>query len=112
MLGCEVLLLHTTGRRSGLERTTPLMYTSDGDDIVLVASNGGSRLHPTWYLNLSADPSVRVERKGPAEAWTARTATREEKERLWPGIVDAYKGYAAYERRTDRDIPLVILEKG
>ncbi len=107
--GMPVLLLSTTGRKTGRRRTTPLTYTTDGDNVVLVASYGGDDHHPDWYLNLTAHPLVEVEREGRVEQLVARTATAEEKARLWPGIVDTYKGYADYQRKTERDIPLVIL---
>ncbi|MBW3556332.1 MAG: nitroreductase family deazaflavin-dependent oxidoreductase [Actinobacteria bacterium] len=107
--GMPVLLLSTTGRKTGRRRTTPLTYTTDGDNLVLVASYGGDDQHPAWYLNLSRHPLVEVERAGQVEQFVARTATAEEKARLWPGIVATYKGYGAYQRRTQRDIPLVIL---
>jgi deazaflavin-dependent oxidoreductase (nitroreductase family) len=109
--GMDVLVLHTVGRKSGLPRTTPLTYMNDDENLILVASNGGARNHPTWFLNLTAEPNVEVERKGKKEKWTARRATKEEKERLWPKITSTYKGYASYQKRTDRDIPVVILER-
>lgn len=109
--GMPVLLLSTTGRKTGRRRTTPLTYTTDGDRVVLVASYGGDDHHPDWYLNLTAHPLVEVEREGRVEQLVARTATAEEKARLWPGIVDTYKGYADYQRKTERDIPLVILSR-
>ncbi len=107
--GMPVLLLSTTGRKTGRRRTTPLTYTTDGDNLVLVASYGGDDHHPAWYLNLTRHPLVEVERAGQVDRFVARTATAEEKARLWPGIVATYKGYDAYQRRTQRDIPLVIL---
>jgi deazaflavin-dependent oxidoreductase (nitroreductase family) len=106
-----VLLLHTTGRKTGQPRTTILTYTEDDEDIVLVASNGGTPRHPTWYLNLEANPEVEVDLGGKKEKRTARTATTQEKKRLWPGITETYKGYAGYQKKTDRDIPVVILER-
>lgn len=111
LVGMPVLLLSTTGRRTGRRRTTPLTYTTDGDNLVLVASYGGDDHHPDWYLNLTAHPLVEVEREGRVEQRMARTATAEEKARLWPGIVDTYKGYGDYQRKTQRDIPLVILSR-
>lgn len=110
LAGMDVLVLHTVGRKSGLPRTTPLTYMSDGDDLILVASNGGTRNHPTWYLNLRSEPNVEIERRGNKERRRARRASSEEKARLWPEITSTYKGYASYQEKTDRDIPVVILE--
>ncbi|MCA1703247.1 MAG: nitroreductase family deazaflavin-dependent oxidoreductase [Actinobacteria bacterium] len=108
--GMPVLILHTTGRRSGQPREAVLTYTTDGDDLVVVASNGGTRSHPTWFLNLEADPEVEIEMGKGREKKRARRASAEEKQRLWPGITKTYEGYAGYQKRTERDIPLVILE--
>jgi deazaflavin-dependent oxidoreductase (nitroreductase family) len=110
MAGMPVLLLTTTGRKSGQPRTTPLTYIPDGDDIVVVASKGGAPQHPAWFLNLSAHPEVDVVQGRQNRKMTARQATPEEKARLWPVVTDTYKGYAGYQERTDRDIPLVILK--
>ena len=110
MAGMPVLLLNTIGRKSGQKRTTVLTYTTDGDDVVLVASNGGAKRHPVWYLNLEANPEVEIELGKDVQKRRARTATRDEKERLWPGSVETYKGYGGYQKRTDREIPVVILE--
>jgi deazaflavin-dependent oxidoreductase (nitroreductase family) len=111
MIGMPVLLLNTTGRKTGKKRTTVLTYNTDGEDILLVASNGGVPRHPVWYLNLEADPDVEIEMGPRTERRRARTATEEEKERLWPGIVETYGGYGRYQDRAQRDIPVVILEK-
>jgi deazaflavin-dependent oxidoreductase (nitroreductase family) len=107
----EVLLLETKGRRTGARRTTPLMYVRDGDDHVVVGSNGGRPNHPAWYLNLLSESRVRV-RAGAGE-WiaSARTADPDEKARLWPRVVAAYSGYESYRKNTTRDIPLVILRR-
>ncbi len=104
-----VLLLTTTGRKTGRRRTTPLTYLDDGDRLVLVASYGGARRHPSWYLNLTAEPEVEVTRGRRTAHMRARTATPEEKAELWPRATSVYRGYAAYQERTTRDIPLVIL---
>ena len=109
MLKMPVLLLTTTGRKSGQKRTSPLTYFTEGDDIVLVASKGGHPKNPAWYLNLTATPEVEVEEKGRKRTMTARTANDEERARLWPRIISVYKGYADYQERTERQIPLVIL---
>ncbi len=108
--GMAVLMLTTTGRRSGKRRTT--MLTSpvhDDDRIVLVASYGGDARHPAWFLNLRDDPRVQVTMAGRDRAMRARIAGDAEKAELWPRVVGAYRGYAAYQRRTERDLPLVIL---
>ncbi len=107
--GMPAVKLETTGRRSGQRRT--VMLTSPvqrGDDFVLVASYGGDDQHPAWYLNLQADPEVTMTVEGRTFTATARTATAAEKDELWPEIAARYKGYAGYQRRTDRDIPVVI----
>lgn len=112
--GMEVLVLGTVGRRTGKPRRTVLTTpVQDGERIVLVASYGGARNHPAWFLNLSERPDVEVTRGGRTQAMRARVANEEERTRLWPEVVAAYGGYASYERRArerDREIPLVILE--
>ena len=109
--GMPVVILTTTGRKSGQKRPTVLTSPiQDGDTAVLVASWGGDDRHPLWYLNLVADPEVELEIHGKKRAMTARVATSEEKAELWPRVVAAHKGYASYQSKTDRDIPLVILE--
>ena len=105
-----VLLLTTTGRRTGRSRTTPLTYLRDGDALVLVASAGGSDRAPAWSLNLDADPDVIVRRGGRAERRLARRASAEERDRLWPEITATYRGYARYQARTAREIPVYLLE--
>ncbi|MGI5268345.1 nitroreductase family deazaflavin-dependent oxidoreductase [Nonomuraea sp. CA-218870] len=109
--GLPTLLLTTRGRKSGRLRRTALIYGRDGDRYLLVASNGGSAGHPSWYLNLTADPEVAVQVRADRFAARARTATEEEKKELWPGMVAVFPTYDAYQSRTDRDIPLVILER-
>ncbi|MFI6815083.1 nitroreductase family deazaflavin-dependent oxidoreductase [Nonomuraea sp. NPDC050328] len=109
--GAPTLLLTTTGRKSGLRRRTALIYGRDGDDYVIVASLGGSPTHPLWYLNLEADPRVEVQVKAERFKATARTATPEEKARLWPGLVKIFPNYESYQRKTTRDIPVVILTR-
>ena len=105
-----VLLLTTTGRRSGAPRTTPLLYLADGDRLVVVASYGGRPHHPAWYLNLQAHPGVGVQIRGVHERRRARTATADEAEQLWPRLTAIYGAYADYRRRTTREIPVVVLE--
>ncbi len=109
--GMPVLKLTTVGRKSGEART--VMLTSPiqvGDTIVIVASKGGEDHHPAWYLNLLAKPEAQVEWKGEGfKPMVATIATATEKAELWPKIVAAYKGYGGYQKRTERDIPLVFL---
>lgn len=109
--GTTVLILTTTGRRSGTQRSTPLIYGTDGDNYVVVASKGGADEHPAWYLNLMDDPQVEVQVLGDRFKARARAATDEEKPRLWQAAVERWPAYADYQRRTDREIPLVVLER-
>ena len=108
--GTQTLLLTTTGRRSGEERVHPLIYGRHGDDYLVVASKGGSPTHPAWYLNLDANPDVEVQVKGERFRARARTATAEEKRELWPIMTREWPAYDEYQRRTARDIPVVVLE--
>jgi deazaflavin-dependent oxidoreductase (nitroreductase family) len=103
------LILHTTGRRSGQLRRTPLSYTDDGDAYVVIASDGGSLHDPDWYLNLRADPDADVELAGRRVHVRAETVSGEERDRLWRQAVQSYAGYAGYQARTDRQIPVVRL---
>jgi F420H(2)-dependent quinone reductase len=109
--GVPVLLLTTTGRRTGKLRTTPLLYFQDGADLVVIASNGGADRAPAWWLNLQRHPQARVTIRGDALAVTAAAASAEAHARLWPEITTAYPGYAGYQRRTTRPIPVVILTR-
>lgn len=104
-----VLLLTTTGRRSGKERTTPLTFFRDGTNLVVIASNGGADRAPDWSLNLQQNPRAVVEIGTEKLSVRARTASPEERERLWPGITATYSGYARYEAKTARPIPVLIL---
>jgi F420H(2)-dependent quinone reductase len=104
------LLLDHVGAKSGTKRTSPLSYIRDGDSYVIVASKGGYPQNPAWFHNLKANPDTQVQVKHRKIPVRARVATPEERERLWPEVVKAYKGYAAYQKRTEREIPLVILE--
>jgi deazaflavin-dependent oxidoreductase (nitroreductase family) len=109
----QVYRVTTTGRRSGQPRTVMLTApVRDGDTFVFVASKGGDDRDPDWYRNLVANPEVTIEPAGGGEPMTlvARTASAEEKAELWPQIVAAYKGYGGYQRRTERDIPVVVAE--
>lgn len=104
------LLLHHVGRKSGTGFTTPLLYLRDGDDLVLVASQGGLPKHPQWFHNLMARPETAVSLPGRREVpYVARRADPDEKAALWPRLVDLYADFATYQRWTDRDIPVVVL---
>lgn len=107
-----VVELTTTGRKSGEPRTVILTSPlQEGDTWVLVASRGGDAHHPAWFLNLRDDANVEASLAGkPKQPMHARVATPEERERLWPRVTETYKGYAGYQRKTDREIPLVLLE--
>jgi F420H(2)-dependent quinone reductase len=105
-----ILLLTTKGRRSGQLRTVPVMYVR-GEEPVLVASNGGSPSHPSWYLNLAAEPRATIEIEDRREEVVARTVTGEEREPLWRRAVAIYPAYANYQRRADRQLPVVVLRR-
>ena len=109
--GTQTLILTTTGRRSGQSRPHALIYGRHGDDYLVVASKGGAPKHPAWYLNLEANPDVEVQVKGDKMRARARTATPEEKQRLWPIVTNEWPDYDRYQARTDRAIPVVILER-
>lgn len=104
-------LLTTTGRRSGEPRTTPLNVMADGDRFLLVASYGGDDRDPQWFKNLQANPEATVQLGAESFPVRASVASEEEKKSLWPKVVAAYKGYAGYQRKTARDIPVVILTR-
>ena len=104
------LLLEHVGAKSGRRRTSPLVYVRDGENFVLIASKGGYDKHPAWFHNLRANPDTRVQVGHRRPRVHARVATDAERERLWPKAVEAWHGYADYEQRTDRKIPVVILE--
>jgi F420H(2)-dependent quinone reductase len=105
-----ILLLDHVGARSGVKRTTPLAYVSDGDDVILIASKGGYPRNPAWFHNLMANPDTQVQVGSSRRQVHARVADPAERKRLWPEVVKAYGGYDEYQRRTEREIPLVILE--
>jgi deazaflavin-dependent oxidoreductase (nitroreductase family) len=109
--GSKTLLLTTTGRKSGEPRTTPLIYEQDGDKYVIVASKGGAPEHPGWYANLEKDPQVELQVKGDVFPARARTAQGEERERLWKLAAQQWPDYDAYQQKTDREIPVVVLER-
>jgi deazaflavin-dependent oxidoreductase (nitroreductase family) len=106
----DMLLLTTVGRRTDKPHTVPLLYLRDGDKLAVVASWGGRDTHPEWYLNLVAEPRVRVQVRDRRMEMSARTASPEERDRLWSQVVAAYDGYPTYQARTAREIPIVILE--
>ena len=108
----EVVELHTVGRSTGRKRSTLLTApVSDSTRLVLVASKGGSDSHPQWYLNLRAHPDADVTVSGHREKVHTRTASAEERAELWPRIVAAYPGYARYQSKTTREIPVIICER-
>jgi deazaflavin-dependent oxidoreductase (nitroreductase family) len=109
--GATVLLLTTTGRKSGEPRTTPLIYAQDGDAYVIVASKGGSPEHPGWYENLQKTPEVELQVLDDVFPARARTAEGEERERLWRKANEVWRHYDEYQTRTDREIPVVVLER-
>lgn len=105
-----VLLLTTRGRKTGREHTVPLLYLSEGESLVVVASNGGAPKDPDWWLNLKAKPEATVELGDRKLRTRAEQASPEEKERLWPKLVEMYSGYEGYRRKTEREIPVVVLK--
>jgi deazaflavin-dependent oxidoreductase (nitroreductase family) len=108
--GTQTLLLTTTGRKSGEQRTTPLIYAPHGDAYMIVASKGGSDEPPAWYLNLSEHPEVEVQVKGERFKARARTAGAEEKSGMWQTMVAEWPAYDEYQRQTEREIPIVVLD--
>ena len=109
--GSTILLLTTTGRRTGRQSTTPLIYAEDGDRYVIVASQGGAPEHPGWYRNLAKKPEVEVQVEDEVFYARARTADGEERERLWRKANEIWPHYDEYAKRTDRVIPVVVLER-
>ncbi|MFD5898896.1 MULTISPECIES: nitroreductase family deazaflavin-dependent oxidoreductase [unclassified Streptomyces] len=109
--GTTTLILTTTGRKSGEQRSTPLIYRTHGDDLLIVASKGGDDSPPLWYLNIQADPEVRVQVKGDRFTARARTATPEEKPEMWRRMAEVWPAYDEYQTKTDREIPVVVLER-
>lgn len=109
--GTTILLLTTRGRRSGTERTTPLIFERNGDDFLIVASRGGTDTPPGWYVNLQAEPDVQVQVRGDVFTAHARDATPDEKPELWRKMAAVWPDYDAYQKRTDRDIPVVVLTR-
>lgn len=109
ILGAKVLLLTTTGRRSGRRFTTPLTYLEDGDNLVIIASNNGADADPDWWRNLKANPAAMVQLGARYRDVTAEAASGDERDRLWSKVTSRYPIYRDYERRTSRVIPVVVL---
>jgi proline iminopeptidase len=107
----RILLLTTKGRRTGKERTTPLLYLEDAGSLVVVATNDGAARHPSWYLNIAAQPEVKVQVRGDSFVGLARTAPDAERAVLWPRLVAIYPNYERDQARTKRRLPVVILER-
>jgi len=108
--GTPVLLLHTTGAKSGQPRLHPVVYRKDGENLVIFASKAGAPVHPSWYHNLLAHPRVQVEVDTRTLDVAARVATGEERERLWAAQTAESPGFAGYQQKTTRQIPVVVLE--
>jgi deazaflavin-dependent oxidoreductase (nitroreductase family) len=109
--GTKTLLLTTTGRRSGEPRELPLIYGRDGDDYLVVASKGGAPAHPAWYLNLEQDPEVEVQVGAERFKARARTATADERPRMWKTMTTEWPAYDDYQTKTDREIPIVVITR-
>ncbi|MEU8346374.1 deazaflavin-dependent oxidoreductase, nitroreductase family [Actinomadura meyerae] len=109
--GTTTLLLTTKGRKTGKEYTTPLIYQPHGDAYLVVASKGGADEPPSWYLNLQANPEVKVQVKGDKFTARARTATPEEKPEMWRKMAAVWPDYDEYQKKTSREIPVVVLER-
>ena len=109
--GVVTLILTTTGRRSGEARSTPLIYGEHGNDYLVVASKGGAPEHPSWYLNVLEHPEVTVQVKGDRFAARARPAGSEEKPELWKIMTEQWPAYDEYQQRSEREIPVVVLER-
>ena len=108
LMGSPICLVTMTGRKSGRTITMPLMYTPHGDDVLIVASLGGAPQHPVWYHNLIANPEVTIEQGAVTRKMRARQAGPEEKAARWPALVASYPPFEDYQRKTDRDIPVMI----
>jgi deazaflavin-dependent oxidoreductase (nitroreductase family) len=109
--GTQTLLLTTTGRKSGEERTTPLIYGRHGDDYLIVASKGGADEPPAWYLNLQANPDAEIQVKGDRFKVRTRDATSDEKPEVWSTMTEQWPAYDEYQQKTERQIPVVVLER-
>lgn len=109
LAGMPVIVLSTTGRRTGQPRATPLTAIEHDGHTYVIASKGGDARHPAWYLNLVATPAVSVRRGGYAQAMVARVLSPEERAAVWPVVTRTYRGYAGYQKRTEREIPVIEL---
>jgi deazaflavin-dependent oxidoreductase (nitroreductase family) len=109
--GTTILVLFTTGRKSGEQRSHALIFRQHGDDYLVVASKGGTDAPPAWFVNLEADPKVEVQIKGDRFAATARVATPQEKPQMWAEMVEVWPDYDEYQKKTDRQIPVVVLQR-
>jgi deazaflavin-dependent oxidoreductase (nitroreductase family) len=109
--GASVLILTATGRRSAQKLSTPLIYGTRGDDYLVVASKGGAPEHPAWYQNLLADPDAEIQVRSDRFPVRARTATGEEREELWAVMIERWPAYDEYQAKTEREIPVVVLER-
>jgi deazaflavin-dependent nitroreductase family protein len=109
--GTTTLLLTSTGRKSGQRHTTPLIYQQHGDAYLIVASKGGADEAPQWYHNIQADPDVEVQVLGDRFKARARTASPEEKPEMWKTMAKTWPQYDEYQKKTDREIPVVVLER-
>lgn len=108
--GMPILLLTTIGRKSGKHRVTPVMYIRDGNNYVITASNNGAKENPGWFANLQADPKVKIEVEGATKNVIARKASSEEKGRLWTQLVQQAPFFEGYQKKTKRELPMVILQ--
>lgn len=108
--GVPICLVTTIGRKSGQPRTVPLLYMADGDNVILVASQGGLPNHPAWYYNVQANPEVTVQLGRSTRRMLARVADANERSRLWPKLVEVYADYDSYQSWTEREIPVIICE--
>jgi deazaflavin-dependent oxidoreductase (nitroreductase family) len=109
--GTTILLLTAKGRRSGEQRTTPLIHRTDGDRWVVVASKGGAPQHPSWFENLMADPEATIQVRGEVVPVRASVAEGEERSRLWALMTEVWPAYDDYQARTEREIPVVVLSR-
>ena len=109
VMGMPVVVVTTTGRRSGQPRTAPLTAIEHEGRTYVIASKGGDDRHPAWYLNMVANPEVTVQRDGRTQTMTARVLPADQRAALWPVVTKTYKGYADYQKKTEREIPVVEL---
>jgi deazaflavin-dependent oxidoreductase (nitroreductase family) len=109
--GATILLLSAKGRTSGEERTTPLIYRSDGDRWIVVASKGGAPRNPAWFQNLEADPEAEIQVEGDKVPVLAKAAEGDERRRLWALMTEVWPAYDDYQARTEREIPVVVLSR-